>query len=83
LSKRTCRIKCGNDKANAAQPVPAVGTTCSPALRASLLAEGIVMAGRRPVAKQSGAMKAKAGTMKSPTCRMAGTAQKTKNKRMS
>jgi len=41
------------------------------------------MAGRRPVAERSGAMKAKAGTMKSPTCRMAGTVQKNKNKRIS
>jgi hypothetical protein len=36
------------------------------------------MAGHRPVAERSGAMKAKAGTMKSPTCRMAGTAPKLK-----
>ena len=28
-----------NDKANGTQPVPAVGTTCSPALRASFLLE--------------------------------------------
>ena len=41
-------------------------------------AVGILMAGRRPVAERSGAMEAKAGTMKSPTCRMAGTAPKFK-----